>query len=397
MKELETKELQTSTADYLQYEEYVNSFTEKATVYHDKKMKIANTKRLLDPLILILLVVLRVPNYLNNNCPFGKEYSFMSVLWVASLFFIIYYVLTQPLAFFDHRIEEEYEFTTLTRRKWIMNQLKGFAVGFVIFVLLIEALYSALAFTGTAWWIYGFLGYFVVAGILQTLMPIIILPLFTKLEPLPEGELRTIMANLADSMGINYKDIYLWKMSQQTTKANAAVMGFGNTIRIVLGDTLVQNFRLDEIEIVMAHEISHQKHKDVYKGTVFTGIMALIAFYLIELSFPTIMTAFGYSSRAEPATIGFVFMAISIIFELFSAGSLWFTRRMEKAADLSAINKIRNLQVYESAFSRLAMQNLSYPTPSKLEIIFNYSHPPIATRIKYAKEYLAEISKNVNA
>ena len=98
-----------------------------------------------------------------------------------------------------------------------------------------------------------------------------------KIEPLKIGDTRKTVENIANQMNLQYKDIYLLKMSQMTTKANAAVMGFGKTIRIVLGDTLVNTFRKDEIEVVMAHEIAHQKNKDVYRGILFGGIISLIS------------------------------------------------------------------------------------------------------------------------
>jgi STE24 endopeptidase len=244
-----------------------------------------------------------------------------------------------------------------------------------------------LHFQPTYWWLYAFLGYFVFAGILQSLSPYL-LSLFTKIESLPNGSVRSTVENLANNLNLEYKDIYLWKISQTSTKANAAVTGFGSSLRIILGDTLVKNFRSDEIEIVMAHEIAHQQHKDIYRGILFTGILALIAFYLIDLSFEWAIKSLNFHSKADPASIGYVIVSLLLIMEILGILQLWHIRSREKAADLAAIKHLPNYQVYESAFARLGKQNLAYPKPSRLEVILRYSHPPIKDRIKYAKEVL---------
>jgi STE24 endopeptidase len=381
-----------SEIEYLTYDEYLGSFTNKANEYHKKNLSMYLIGKLTDPVILVAIVFLGITGIFNENSPFTSEYSFLSVLWTSVWLITLIFILGVPFSYYSERIEKNYEFSTLTWKKWIWNQIKAYLISVIIFSLLIEAIYSALHFTGDLWWIWAFAGYFVFAGILQALAPILLIPLFTKMTSLPEGELRTRMENLADSMDIKYKDIYLWHLSDQSTKANAAVMGFGPTTRIVLGDTLVENFRIDEIEVVMTHEISHQKSKDIYRGTLFTGIISLIAFIVIEQIFKWAIPYFGFTSRSDPATIGLFVASLMIILELMSVLSLWHTRVREKVADLLAISKIPDMQIYESAFARLAKQNLSYPNPSKLEIVFRYSHPPIEQRIAYAREYLVKLN-----
>ncbi len=213
-----------------------------------------------------------------------------------------------------------------------------------------------------------------------------------KMESFPEGKLRSRIEHLAQSMGIQYKDIYLLKMSQQTTKANAMVTGFGSTIRIVLGDTLVKNFRPDEIEIVMAHEIAHQKHKDVYRSIVFLGLILLLVFFLIDLGFQWVIAWFDYNGKSDLRTMFYFAFALEFWTTLLLPIQNFFSRTREKAADIAAINQIPDMEVYESAFTRLALQNLAYLNPSRIEVLFYYSHPPIRERIRYAKRLLDKIN-----
>jgi len=386
----ENQEINTTVPEkqFLKYEDYLNSMTEKATIYHGKKIKLDLISTIVSYIVLISLVLLKVPNLLNYIGPFGQEYSFLSILWVAILFLTIYTLIGLPFSYMGEKTEREYEFSTLTWKKWAKNQLKGYLLMVVIASLMIEAIYSALHFEEGMWWLWGFGGYFIFAAVLTTLVPIVIIPLFTKLDPMPESSLRSKMEKLADDMGISYKDIYIWHLSDQSTKANAAVMGFGNTLRIVLGDTLINQFKEEEIEIVMCHEIGHQKHKDIYTGILFSGIVFLFAFYIIELLFQGAIEMLNFTARSDPASIGFFVTTLFVIQELTSIASNWYSRSREKKADLAALKHIPNMEVYESAFTRLAMQNLSYPNPGKFEILMRYSHPPIATRIKYARDYL---------
>jgi len=143
---------------------------------------------------------------------------------------------------------------------------------------------------------------------------------------------------------------------------------------------------------VMAHEIAHQKNKDVYRSILFNGLIALVGFYLVDLGFSYFIEWFDYYGKDDPATYVYLLFSLSLVLEILGKLSLWHSRRREKAADLVSINKIRNIEIFESAFARLAKENLSYPNPSKLKIMMMYSHPPINDRIRYGKEYIQKLS-----
>ena len=120
--------------------------------------------------------------------------------------------------------------------------------------------------------------------ILANLAPVLLLPLFYKLTPLPEGEVRAKTLALAAQARTRVRGVYSMNLSAKTTEANAAVMGLGNTRRIVIGDTLLDRYAPDEIEVVVAHELGHQVHRDIPKLIAVQSIMTLGGFYLASLT-----------------------------------------------------------------------------------------------------------------
>jgi STE24 endopeptidase len=206
-----------------------------------------------------------------------------------------------------------------------------------------------------------------------------------KITPLSQGPVRESVERVAKEMDLNYKDIYELKMSDMTTRDNAMVVGFGKTIRIMLGDNMIKKYRLDEIETVMIHEIGHQKNKDIYKMILFSGIMTLIAFIMIDYSFSIFIPILDYVSKSDPASILYFMLAFGVVSEFLSIIILAYSRHNETHADLTAIRKTNNIEAFISSFLRIEKENLVYPYPSKLEKWLLYSHPPIRERIKKAE------------
>lgn len=376
---------------YLTYEDYKSEIDEKTKNYHDRRLRITISQTIFEILLLILLVIVDFGGFLSRILKLDSSYSIIGVLLISVIIITILFLSNTIFSYLGEKVELEFEFSTLTWKKWAKRRIISYLLLVTIFTLIIWGIYSFMLLSTSWWWLYSFFAYFFFTGFLQFLAPILIVPLFYKLESFPEGELRNRMIKLADDMGVKYKDIYLWRLSDATKKVNAAVMGFGSSIRIVLGDTLVQKFRDDEIEVVMCHELGHQKSKDVYRLLLFSGIITLVIFVVIHLSLNFIVEYYNYGSISAPATIVFFIAAMTVVQELLSIITMWYSRRREIAADITAINKLGDIQIYESAFTRLAKTSMSYPDPTRLEVLFLYSHPPIRDRIKYAKAYVKSI------
>jgi STE24 endopeptidase len=197
--------------------------------------------------------------------------SFTDNQWLLVALFVaifsgIYAVLNLPLGYYSgfvlpHRFGQSNQML----KDWIVDQLKGLAIGAPLGLLLLELLYLALRVTGDLWWLWAAGGMLVFTVILSNLAPVLIAPLFNKYVPLGEEhkELADRLLDLARRANTKVKGVFKFDMSKRTKAANAALTGIGNTRRIVLGDTLLNEFSTDEIETVLAHELGHHVHRDI--------------------------------------------------------------------------------------------------------------------------------------
>jgi STE24 endopeptidase len=179
-------------------------------------------------------------------------------------------------------------------------------------------------------------------------------------------------------------------MSSKTVAANAALMGLGNTRRIVLGDTLLQNFTVDEIETVLAHELGHHVHKDLPLGILVQSVLTLIGFWLADLVMQWGIAAFGYSGLTDPATLPLLIIALSIFgLVTMPLGNAW-SRSREVMADTYALETTQKPQAFISAMTRLANQNLADAEPPAWVEFLLHSHPSIHKRVAMAESFRAD-------
>ncbi len=163
-----------------------------------------------------------------------------------------------------------------------------------------------------------------VSVILANLAPVLLLPLFYKLTPLPAGEVRAKALALAALARTRVRGVYSMNMSAKTTAANAAVMGLGNTRRIVIGDTLLDRYTPDEIEVVVAHELGHQVHRDIPKLIAVQSVVTLGGFYLASLTLNLVVTNVpGYHGLSDPATMPLLAAVLGIFGLVDPAAQQW--------------------------------------------------------------------------
>jgi STE24 endopeptidase len=224
--------------------------------------------------------------------------------------------------------------------------------------------------------------------LLANLAPILIMPIFNKYVPLGEenADLAERLLKLAERANTKVNGVYKFDMSKRTKSANAALTGIGNTRRIVLGDTLIDEFTTDEIETVLAHELGHHVHKDIPFLMAFGTLTTLVGLYLVSLALNWSVVYFGFSSPADPAAMP-AFMLVLGLFGLITmplenAVSRW----RERMADAYALQATGKNQAFSSAFVRLANQNLGEVDPEPWVVFLFYSHPPLGERIAMAQE-----------
>lgn len=297
------------------------------------------------------------------------------------------YVVTLPLAFYrGYKLPHKYEQGTQTVRGWWTDQLKGLLISLLLGGFVLELLYWLLAWQPLTWWLWLGAALLLFNVLITNLAPLVIVPLFFKMQPLSAdfGHLQQRLLALAAHAKARVRGVYTLNLSSRTKGANAALMGLGNTRRIVLGDTLLQEFTADEIETVMAHELGHHVNRDIPSGIVLGSVLTLGGLYLAHLALQTGMQRLGYLDPADPITLPLL-AAVLGVYQLFT-GPLEnaYSRWRERRADVYALQATANGPAYASALTRLANQNLAEIDPPRLVEVLLYSHPALKRRIALA-------------
>ena len=321
--------------------------------------------------------------------------TFTSNEWILVALFVavfggIYSIINLPLGYYSgfvlpHRFGQSNQ----TFRDWMIDQLKGLAIGAPLSLILLELLYLALRVTGDLWWLWAAAGMLVFTVLLSNLAPILIAPIFNKYVPLGDEhkELAERLLALARRANTKVRGVFKFDMSKRTKSANAALTGIGNTRRIVLGDTLINEFSTEEIETVLAHELGHHVHRDIPLLITFGAISTTLSLYIASLALNWAIDYFGFNSPADIAA----FPALSLIFGVYGLVTMPISnavsRWREKMADDYALQSTGKNEAFASAFTRLANQNLGEIDPEKWVVFMFYSHPPLGERIERARNW----------
>lgn len=301
-------------------------------------------------------------------------------------------VLGLPLSFYSGFIlPHRYGLSTQTFGAWVLDRLKGFAIGLPVELVAVEFVYALLAVTPDAWWLWTALAMLLFTVVLSNLAPVLLLPIFYKLTPLPDGDVKARALALAAKARTRVRGIYAMNMSSKTTAANAMVMGLGNTRRIIVGDTLLDHYTPDEIEVVVAHELGHQVHRDIPKLVAVETLSTLAGLYVVNLVLHAVVGHVPqYGGLADPATMPLVGAALGVFGLVILPLQNGFSRRVERDADQYALEVTRKPAAFISAMTRLANQNLAELEPSPLVEFLLHNHPSIGRRLAHGRRFAAQ-------
>jgi len=321
--------------------------------------------------------------------------SLMQSEWIIVPVFVLIFggisaLIETPLSYYsDFVLPHRYDQSNQTLKDWLVDQLKSLAVSLPIGLIVLELLYLALRVSGPLWWLWAAGGLLVFQVLAANLAPVLIMPLFNKFVPLGEehAELAERLLKLAEKSKTRVKGVFKFDMSRRTKAANAALTGIGNTRRIVLGDTLINEFSLDEIETVLAHELGHHVNKDIPLLIGLGTLTTALGLYLASIFMSWAVGFFGFTGVADAAA----FPALTLVMSLYGLLTMplqnGFSRWREHLADLYALQTTGKNEAFASGFTRLANQNLSEIDPEKWVVFLFYSHPPLGERIDMAKNW----------
>ena len=308
----------------------------------------------------------------------------------AAVFGGIFFLLNLPLGYYAGFIlPHRFDLSTQSQKDWVLDQLKSLAVSVVLGMLLLELVYFALRVTGDSWWLWVTGGMLVFSVLLGNLAPILIMPLFNKFTPLSEehANLSERLIRLAEKANTKVRGVFKMDMSRRSKQANAFLTGIGNTRRIVLGDTLIDEFSEDEIETILAHELGHHVHHDLPWLIGFGTIITASGLYLVSLAINWAIMTFGLTGVADPAGLPALMIMLGIYELVTMPLENAFSRWREGLADDYALTATQKPKDYATAFTRLANQNLGEVDPESWVVFLFYSHPPLNARIAKAENW----------
>jgi STE24 endopeptidase len=280
------------------------------------------------------------------------------------------------------RLEARFGFNKSTLGLWITDHLKGWLLALLIGFPLAWGLLALVGWVGDFWWVWGFVLLFGFQLLMIVLYPKLILPLFNKLTPLPEGDARARLLALSERTGFRAHTIEVMDGSKRSGHSNAFFTGFGRFRRIVLFDTLMAQLAQDELEAVLAHEIGHYKRGHIPKRLITVGLMQLGAFAAIAWlsNAPWFNAAFGLPAGATAATFLLFGLLGGLVTFWFSPIGNWVSRKHEYEADAFAKNAMSGPAPLVGALRKLSQKNLSNLTPHPLYSAMYYSHPTLVER-----------------
>lgn len=284
-------------------------------------------------------------------------------------------------------LEHKFELSNEKFGGWVLDEIKSLGLNLLLGALVIDVVYFLLRRAGQWWWV-GTGTFFLLFGVvLSALFPVLILPLFYKLQPLENDSLTQKLVALAQRVNASVLGVYRMAMSEKTKKANAAFAGLGRTKRIILGDTLLDQFSEDEIEVVMAHEMAHYKHRDIWRMIAWGAVTTFVGLWIANWGLRIALPRFGFNDISDlgafPLFALFMFGFGLVVMPLNNAFSRW----REWEADRVALELTEKREAFIGAMRKLADQNLADLAPHPLIEFLLHDHPSLARRIAWAERW----------
>jgi STE24 endopeptidase len=305
------------------------------------------------------------------------------------LFFLLLIskVLGFGLDYYGFRLERKFQLSTQKFRAWLWDEAKGFLLGLVLGGIVVELLYFMIRQSPQHWWIITwavFIGLFI---LMAQIAPVVLFPIFYKFEPLDNEDLRRRLVLLSEHAGTRVRGVYRWKLSEKSKKANAALTGLGSTRRIILADTLLDNYAPEEIEAVLAHELGHHVHRHILKSIFVQAGITLLGFWAANWVLHYAVDHHMFEELSDFANLPLLALTATALSLVLMPALNAYSRFNERQADRYAFESIASVEPFISSMNKLAQQNLAERTPSKwIEALF-HSHPAISKRVAAAEAW----------
>jgi STE24 endopeptidase len=362
---------------------------DRATRYHRLRRRASILSAALGGLFLIVLFLSGSSAALRAVSAGLAGDTFLGTIAVYVLMLAVLHDLIQlPLAFYEGvTLERRYGLSTQSTRRWWMDHLKGWAIGTGFGVAAVLGIWALIRWSPAQWWLAAALLSSLVVVALAQLAPVLLLPLFYEVKPLAREALAARLKTLAERAGAPVLGTFEWRLSDRTKKANAALAGLGRTRRILLSDTLLLDYSDDEIEVILAHELAHHVHHDIWRAIVFETVLIALGFYISDAVLTVWSDSFGATGKTDVAALPLLLLTMAGVSLVLLPVRNALSRSHERRADRYALAMTGNLDAFVAAMKRLAAQNLAEEEPSPIVEALFHSHPSISARISAARSF----------
>ncbi len=300
-------------------------------------------------------------------------------------------ILFLPVNFYkDYYLEHKYKLSNQTLGKWVFENIKSLVVSLIIGIPILLIFYYVLNKFGTLWWLPFAIILFIISVVLARLVPVIILPIFYKISPVDNEELKERITKIAGDAGIKVENVFKFDMSKNTRKANAAFTGLGKSKRILLGDTLMDNYTIDEIETVVAHELGHYKKKHIIKNIMIGTAASFGTLFLVAYLYNISIEWFGFHRLTDIAALPLLTVWAMLIGLIETPLTNILSRKFEYEADEYAVSATNKASAFISTLNKLTDQNLADKHPHPFVEWFFYSHPSVTKRVDAIRRFVVQ-------
>lgn len=367
---------------------------DKATRYHRLRRRAEVLGTLAAGVVLLALILTNGALNLRERASMMAGLAgFEEVITVISFAIglsLLLHIVELPFAYYQgYVLEHRYGLSNQTLNHWLKDQVKAGVLALVFAAIGASIVYAALRSSPQWWWLISAVTFALAMIVLAQLAPVLLLPLFYRFKPLDRPALVARLMALAARANTQIRGVFEWTLSAHTKKANAALTGMGGTRRILLSDTLLADYSDDEIEVVLAHELSHHVHHDLWRSVATQTALLVAGFYAAHVALTRLADRLELRGLDDPAGLPLLLLVGGVCSCLFLPIANALSRRHERRADRYALDMTHQPEAFISAMKRLSQQNMAEEHPSRLVQWLFYSHPPIRQRIEAAREWAA--------
>ncbi len=308
---------------------------------------------------------------------------------VSLVYLLVSAILTLPWTIYAGWWREKgYGRTSQPFGDFLWQNALATVISIVAMALFLTAVYWLIRRTGKTWWLWS--GGVAAVGLAFVFLvsPILIEPLFNKYEPVPPGQVRDAVVEMAGRAGVPPDRVFMYNGSRQSNNFTANAGGVGSTARVAISDVALKNASLDEVRAVTGHEIGHYVLKHTWWGLLVFSVLAIVLFWIADRIFPRFARAFGSSaSIADPRGVAVLMFMVSLFGLIASPLTNWFGRTLETQADRYSLETENRPDALSSALVKTA--EYRYPRPNPVEEFVFYDHPSVERRVRMAMEWKA--------